>query len=139
MNLFQSSANFLLAFILITIIGVYILNVPSLLTGHREVVDLYYKKNWKWSIPLDFFLVVVYFAIAKFVWNVFNIEKTAERLLALVATTILLTGGWCIWFNSRPMTKSFFSIWFHKVGWRAVLYDVILLSSIYIIYVYLMS
>ena len=33
--------------------------------------------------------------------------------------------------NSKP-TRSFFSRWFHRVGWKAVLYDIILVCSVYV-------
>ena len=136
MNILQYiSPTFITAYIIVALLEIYIFNLPYILTGDSAIVKEYYYKNWKTNLPLDFFFIFIYFIIADMIWTSAGIRKTSVRLLVLVGTTIALTGGWCLWFNSRPLTGSFFSRWFRRVGWISVLYDVILLSSVYLVYV----
>jgi hypothetical protein len=136
LNLLQYiTPTFITAYIIIALLEIYIFNLPYILTGDSAIVKEYYYQNWKTNLPLDFFFIFIYFIIADMIWTSAGIRKTSERLLVLVGTTIVLTGGWCIWFNTRPATGSFFSRWFRRVGWITVLYDVILLSSVYLVYV----
>jgi hypothetical protein len=134
-NMILLDPYFLIAYILVTVIGIYLLNIPAAITGETTLVREYYIKNWKINIPLDLLLVFAYFAVAEFIWNATAITQTSKRLLVLVAVTIAISGAFCWWFTSQPQTGAFFSRWFYRVGWQAVLYDVILLGSIYIIYV----
>jgi hypothetical protein len=126
--------NFLLAYILVTIIGIYILNLPTVITGETAIVREYYYKGWKTYLPIDLLLVFAYFLVAEAIWNAAGITRTSGRLVVLTLVTIALTGGWCWWFTSRPQTGTFFSRWFHLVGWQAVLFDVVLLGLIYLLY-----
>ena len=135
----QSIINYTIAFSIVTFLGVYMVRLPHIISDQPELVADYYKKNWKWNIPLDYFLVLAYFALASYIWNRFNIQKISGRLLVLVAITTLVSGSFYLWFSSRPETASFFSQWFHRAGLSAVLYDIILLSAIYIIYVSLQT
>ncbi len=130
-------SSFLFAYLFVTIVEIYLLHFPIVITGESasSIVKEYYYKNWKTNLPLDFLLVVAYFVIAEWIWNTARIIQTSQRLLVLVAVTVVISGAWCVWYTSRPQTASFFSRWFHKVGWQAVLFDVVLLSSIYLVYV----
>lgn len=130
-----SIINYTIAFSIVTFLGVYMVRLPHIISDQPELVADYYKKNWIVNIPLDYFLVLAYFAIAGFIWKRLGIEKTSGRLLVLVAITVAVSGSFYLWFNSRPETSSFFSQWFHRAGFAAVIYDVVLLSAIYLIYV----
>ena len=131
----KSVVNFTVAFLIVTIIGVYFVRLPHIMSDQPELVADYYKKNWKWNIPLDYFLVLGYFWVAGYISKKIGWEKTSERLLVLIGTTTLISGSFYMWFVSRPETGSFFSQWFHRARWTAVLYDIVLLSSIYLIYI----
>lgn len=130
-------SSFLLAYLLVTAVEIYLLHFPTIITGQSAapIVKEYYYKNWMTNLPLDFLLVVAYFAIAEWIWNTAGIVQTSKRLLVLTAVTVTISGAWCMWYTSRPQTAAFFSRWFHKVGWQAVLFDVVLLGSIYLVYV----
>ena len=52
--------SYLLSFGFSTIVIVYILNVPGLLTGQQKLVDEYYRKNFVSSTILDLFLIFAY-------------------------------------------------------------------------------
>lgn len=131
----KSVANYIIAFIIVTLVGVYMVRLPHIISDQPDLVAEYYKANWKWNIPLDFVLVLIYFGLASLISDKLGIKKTMGRLLVLVAVTITISGSVNLWFNSRPETSSFFSRWFHRAGWAAVVYDVVLLSAMYLTYV----
>jgi len=128
-------SNFTIAFIIVTLVGVYMVRLPHIISDQPDLVADYYKKNWKWNIPMDYLLVLGYFAIAGYIWKKLGYKKTSQHLLVLVITTIIISGSFFLIFKIQPETDSFFSKWFHRAGWAAVLYDVVLLSSIFLVYV----
>jgi len=82
----------------------------------------------------DIFLVAVYFYIASFFAKMLGIRDFKGRVVVLAITTALISGTFCAYFVSRPVSATFFSRWFHKASWGAVLYDVILLTLIYVVF-----
>ena len=62
-----------------------------------------------------------------------KIKDNTYELLALMATCIIISSCFMILFNNGYKKGSFFSRWFAKVGFRAVVYDTILVSTIFVI------
>lgn len=131
----------LLMYIISFCVGVftitYLLKVPHLITGNSDIVNEYYLSNFTKNLPLDFLFVLLYFLFGHIFIRFFNIEKNSTKILIIALCTVILTGGFCYYFTSRKQTTNFFSKWFHTVGYSSILYDVLLLVSIYIIYLYL--
>ena len=115
----------------------YILNLPGVLTGKQKIVDEYYRKNFLTNVPLDLFFILMYFLVAYGVMRLLNVKRDNGQLLTVAVVTALLTGFFCYYFTSKPLTGSFFSRWFNTVGYSSILYDVILLVFIYAVYLYL--
>ena len=116
----------------------YFLKIPHLVTGHPQIVNEYYQTNYLTNIPLDYMFVLLYFLVAQIPIRIFNIKDKLVQLLMVALTTGLLTTFFCYLFISIPIQKgNFFSKWFHTVGYKSVIYDIILLVFIYIIYLYL--
>ncbi len=111
----------------------YLLEIPHKVTGNKEIVTKYYIENFTNNVPLDFFFIIVYFIIGNYIIDYLKIKDTKKKLLTIGATTALITGGFYIYFTNSPVTKNFFSIWFHTVGKSSMVYDVILLVFIYAI------
>lgn len=115
----------------------YLLEIHHLVTGNREIVNKYYLENFSNNIPLDFFFIIVYFIIGNYIIDYLKITDVKNKLLTIGTTTALITGGFYIYFTNSPVTKNFFSIWFHTVGKTSIVYDVILLVFIYAIILWL--
>lgn len=115
----------------------YLLEIPHLVTGNREIVNKYYLENFSNNIPLDFFFIIIYFIIGNYIIDYLKITDAKNKLLTIGVTTALITGGFYIYFTNSPVTKNFFSIWFHTVGKTSIVYDVILLVFIYAIILWL--
>ena len=126
---------YILSISIVTIIIVYILNLPEFITGETMLVKEYYYDNALYSFILDIFLVAFYISIAMFVGRLFHINQkdNSQQLLILALTTLIISGVFMIYFINGGSPETFFYRWFKKVGYKALIYDVILVCSIYIV------
>jgi len=131
--------SYTLSFFIVTLLGVYGLNLPGIISGNEKLVDSYYYDNIKFFIPFDYFLILLYFLVAYYFSTLFNVKTRKQYLLIIILTTILISGGFMLYFLSNPVSNNFFSQWFHAVSYKAVIYDIILLSLMYIVYVKIYS
>ena len=86
---------------------------------------------------MDYIFVLIYLCIACFIIKQFKITDTFQKIIVVALTTMVITGGFMIYFTSKKMTPNFFSRWFHTVGWSSLIYDSLLLCFIYCIYLYI--
>ena len=131
--------SYTISFVLVTLIGVYGINLPRLITGEQGLVDQYYYLNWKFFIPFDYFLIMFYLLAAFFISKLIGVKSRIQYLLVILGTTLVISGGFMLYFTNSPPTSSFFSKWFHRAGFKAVIYDIVLLTLIYIVYAGVMS
>lgn len=131
--------SYTISFVLVTLIGVYGLNMPGLISGQPDLVKQYYYDNWKFYLPFDYFLALVYLLSAYYLAKKIGIKSQAKYLLVILGTTVLISGSFWAYFSSTPLTSSFFSQWFHRAGFKAVIYDLLLLTLMYLVYVGLMK
>jgi hypothetical protein len=130
-----------ISFLLNTVILVYILRLPHRIAGgkHKDLIEMYYYRNMWGSLVFDYVLVGIYFGIADAVMRWGETVKAREHSfikgwMYLLLTILVISGGFYGYFMSIPKTELFFSKWFHAVGWKAVMYDMILLSCQYMLY-----
>lgn len=116
---------------------VYLLQLPLLITNEKNIVNIYYVKNFTKTFFMDFFFIIIYLLIALQIASYFNITSIPYKLLVIVLTTIFLTGSFLFLFTSFKKNNSLFSQWFHNATYKTVIYDVVLLSFIYLIYEYI--
>jgi hypothetical protein len=136
---YREVLSYTISFLLVTLIGVYGINLPGLITGEKKLVYEYYNLNWKFFIPFDYILILIYLLSAYYIGYLLNLNTHTKYLFTLICATILISGGFMMYFLSKPMSNNFFSQWFHTVTYRAVIYDIILLSFIYLVYVQINS
>ena len=55
-------------------------------------------------------------------------------LCVVMGTSVAISTAFMLMFLSKPKSKSFFSRWFHTVGFSAVIYDMILVALVYLVY-----
>ena len=135
-----SNASSILSFIFACFVSLfavtYSLRVPYRLTK-SPLVKEYYETNYVTSIPIDLFFIGCYFVVALKIANAFGMNTYIEKLMIVGLTTAFLTSAFCFYFRSTPKTDNFFSRWFHAVGYASVLYDVILLMTVFVVYSYM--
>jgi len=126
--------SYLLSLSIVTTVIIYILNVPGYITGADKLVKEYYYDNAIKSFVLDIFLIAIYILAGEFVSNLINVTSNSGKLLVIAGTSMLISSAFMLLFLYLGKTKSFFSRWFHRVGFDAVVYDVILVTSVYLVY-----
>ena len=115
----------------------YLLKFPHIVTGNPKIVNQYYITNLTTNLPLDYLFVLLYYLVGYIFIKLLKIKKDFNKILVIAITTAILTTGFCFYFTSSKQTSTFFSKWFHTVGYSSVIYDVVLLVFIYLIYLYL--
>ena len=118
--------SYTIAYFMTIIILVYLLGLPTLVTGARNLSREYYSKAS--NILLEFVVVAIYIRAAP-------LSCTTDALAPLVvfATALALSTLFCILFQNTKGT-TFFHRWFRTVGLKGVLYDAIVVSAVYIVY-----
>ena len=128
-----------ISFIVITLIGIYGLNLPSLISQQPELVRQYYYQNWNFYIPFDWVLVAIYLYLGLYAADKFGASGLLQTVAAILITTLAISGSFWAYFVNQPISPSFFSQWFHKTGFRAVIYDMLLLTLVYFGYSIILS
>ena len=134
---FKEFIIFCYAYSFSMVLLVYLLQLPLLITNEKDIVNIYYIKNFTKTFFMDFFFIIIYFLIACQIANYFNITSIPYKLLVIALTTTLLTGFFLFLFTSFKKNNSLFSQWFHNAKYKTIIYDVVLLSFIYLIYEYI--
>ena len=131
--------SYLLSLFSVTTVLVYGIELPRRITGETALVKEYYYKNYMSSLVLDIVLVFIYLWIAWFVMRKMNVNTYWKRISIVALVTACISGAFYLYFISNPKTSSFFSKWFHTVQYKAVIYDVILVSAVYMVYHFIES
>lgn len=126
--------SYFLSLSVVTIVLIYILDLPTFLSNAPKLVQEYYYKNAIGSFVLDFFLIAAYISAGMITANALNIQGDdhAGQLGSLALSSALISTAFMYMFLTQN-TNSFFVRWFKASGFRAVLYDVILVCSIYVV------
>lgn len=131
--------QFLLSFSVVLFFVTFVMKIPHQITNQPSLVNDYYIKHFKTSVPLDFLLVFLYLQAADYIIHVTNAKTIAKQSFIVAGVTALLTTGFCYYFRAMPLSSTFFSKWFHSAGYLSVLYDIILLVTTYIVMKYLQN
>ena len=127
--------SYIISYSIIQLLFVYLINLPSFITGADRLVYEYYYINGIYNYFFDFFVVGIYLIIANYIINLLNIKK--YKVIYVILTTILISTLFMIYFISYKKSNLFFSRWFHNAKFYAVIYDVIIVTSIYLLYIIL--
>ena len=117
----------------------YVLNIPTIVSGKKNIINEYYLQNFVTNIPMDYIFVLVYFIIAYLIIYLFKIDNIYFKTLIVALTTAVLTCGFTYYFINKPLTNNIYSRWFHAVGYNSITYDSILITFIYLIYHYMLN
>lgn len=116
-----------------TILVVYVLKIPERITGASKLVNEYYYDNAAQSFLLDFFLIFAYLRIAGYGARALGAKAQIQKAIVVAATTMLLSSGFMALFLRQPPNSSFFARWFRKAGFNAVYYDMVIVTSVFLL------
>ena len=134
-ELYKWSISYFLSLCLVTLILVYILNLPGFITQSAVLVKEYYYEHALSSFVLDVFLIAAYISISMYAGKAMKINPTdnAQQLIVLFLTILVISGSFMLYFSLGYNPSTFFARWFKRVGYKAIIYDVIFVCSVYII------
>jgi len=124
---------YILSLSVVTAVLIYAMDLPGYLTGADDLVREYYYRNAVGSFLLDIALVALYISAAMYVTRIFEIKSNATELLAVAGTSAAISTIFMLLFRAGVAKGTFFSRWFGRVGVLAVMYDMILVSSIFVL------
>ena len=130
----RKSVSYILSLAITTGLYAYLLDLPTRLTGAKSLVNEYYYKNGVKNFIFDIFLVLVYLLIANFISNKFKMTSTIQKTIVIILTTCVISTSFMFYFLKQPAKSSFFASWFHEAGFKAVIYDMILIATTYLFY-----
>ncbi len=126
--------SYLLSLTIVTAVIIYILDLPGYITGGHKLIKEYYYDNAIKSFILDIGLIAAYILAGELVAHLINVTSNSGKTLVVMGTSVAISTAFMLMFLSKPKSKSFFSRWFHTVGFSAVVYDMILVASVYLVY-----
>ena len=111
------------------------MNIPEFISQAPDLVVEYYYDRALESFVLDIFLVAAYISVAMYAGKLLKINQkdNVQQLIVLCVTTIAISGSFMLYFNTGGSPGTFFSRWFKQVGYKAVVYDVLLICSVYVL------
>mgnify|MGYP000968151419 FL=1 len=136
-EIIKRGSAYFLSLCIVTAIYVYILNIPEFISQAPALVTEYYYDRALESFVLDIFLVAAYITVAMYAGKLLNINQkdNVQQLIMLCLTTIAISGSFMLYFNSGGSPGTFFSRWFKQVGYKAIVYDMVLICSVYMLMV----
>ena len=118
----------------VMVLIVFLTRIPNILTNDN-IINFYYKTNFNKNIIYDYFFIGVYLLIGLYIIKKYDVKDNMKQVLIITLVTIVLTGGFMLYFQSKPKTYDrFFSVWFHTASYKSIIYDIILLVTTYLLY-----
>tara|TARA_Y100000389_G_C17339778_1_gene452657 strand:+ start:189 stop:587 length:399 start_codon:yes stop_codon:yes gene_type:complete len=125
--------NIFISSIIITIIFIYILKVPNLITNANKLIKEYYYDNFLNSLILDLILFQLYIFAGNYIIKLLKIKNVMDKTLIIALTTVIISSIFMFLFLNFSNKDLFFYRWFNKVGFLAVIYDLIIVTSVYML------
>ena len=134
MILSLNTYKYSLSFLISTFIIVYLFDIPTLITSAPDLVYEYYYKNGLYNFFFDFFLIYIYISIGCFFIQYFKIKSFFHKIFIMILNTLFISTFFMFLFLYLPKSKSFFSRWFHRVSFKAVIYDISIVTFTFFLY-----
>ncbi len=132
MNIQREISSYFISYCILTLIIVYVLKIPNLITGQTELIKEYYYTNSVSSFFLDLFLIYFYIKFASYIGKVFKINTNYKKILLVAVITFMISTSFMLLFLKQN-NNLFFTRWFKSAGFNAVLYDIVIVTSIFIL------
>ncbi len=132
MNIQREISSYFISYCILTLIIVYVLKIPNLITGQTELIKEYYYTNSVSSFFLDLFLIYFYIKFASYIAKVFKINSNYKKILLVAVITFMISTSFMFLFLKQN-NNLFFTRWFKSAGFNAVLYDIVIVTSIFIL------
>lgn len=125
--------NIFISSIIITIIFIYIFKVPNLITNANKLIKEYYYDKFLNSLILDLILFQLYIYAGNYIIKILKIKNIINKTLIIALTTVIISSIFMFLFLNFSNKELFFYRWFNEVGFLAVIYDMIIVTSVYML------
>ena len=125
--------NIFISSIIITVIFIYIFKVPNLITNANKLIKEYYYDNFLNSLILDLILFQLYIYAGNYIIKLLKIKNIINKTLIIALTTVIISSIFMFLFLNFSNKELFFYRWFNEVGFLAVIYDMIIVTSVYML------
>ena len=123
--------------LIVTIVLIYVFKLPNLITNADKLIKEYYYDDFFKSLILDLILFQLYIYAGKFLINYFKIKNLSNKILIIAITSMIISTIFMFLFLNFSSKDLFFYRWFKKVKFLAIIYDIIIVTSVYIVSEYL--
>ena len=138
MDIQREISAYFISYCIVTLIIVYVFKIPQIITGENKLVNEYYYTNSISSFFLDLVLIYLYIKMASYIAKVFKIKKTYKKMFVVSFITFIISSSFMFLFLKQN-NNLFFTRWFKSAGFYAVLYDIIIVTSLFIVNNYTQS
>ena len=132
MDIQREIPSYFISYCIVTLIIVYVFKIPKIITGQHKLVNEYYYTNSISSFLLDLVLIYLYIKIASYITKVFKIKTGYKKILIVSLITFIISASFMFLFLKQN-NNLFFTRWFKSAGFYAVLYDIIIVTSVFIV------
>jgi len=137
MNILKEALAYIVSFSLTIFVLVYLLDLPKYISEKPKVVDLYTNKYLVKSFLYEMLIIAAYIGITYFIIKVFKVSENYKKLILVNMVTAFFSGLFVLLYKYAPHSPTIFNRWFKATGWTYVLYEVILVGTIYHVYEHL--
>ena len=124
-----------IAYIIVTLVGVYILNLPGWITESYDLVKEFYIKNGAKNIIIEWFVFLVYIGLAHIIITHFKIKDNLQKIIVISFVTLILSTFASLIFTNTPSLRgTFFQKWFIQTGIKSIIYDIIIITTMFIVF-----
>lgn len=123
--------------LIVTFFLIYMFKLPNLITNADKLIKEYYYDDFLKSLILDIILFQLYIAIGNYFIKYFKIKNITNKIFTIAFTSMIISTIFMFLFLNFANKDLFFYRWFKKVKFMAVIYDIIIVSCVYIISLYL--
>lgn len=127
--------SYTLAYVLCLVVIVYVLNFPGWFTESYDVVKEFYIKNGMRNFFVDWAIIGLYLLFADFFIRRFELRSNASKLAVVaVVCLVLFPVFYTIFTRTLSLRGTLYYKWFSRVGAKGVVFDVVMICSVYFVF-----
>jgi len=134
MNFLKKSIAYIISFISCIFVLDYLLDLPKYIIENDKVVDVYTHKFFMKSFLSEMFIIAIYIGLSEIIIKLAKVKENYLKLLIVVFTTTIISALFVASHKYFLNTTAFFNRLFKASGWTYVLYEIIMVGTIYHVY-----
>ena len=134
MNYLKEIIAYIISFILCIFVLEYILDLPNYIIENPQIVDEYTRKFFLKTFLSEMLAIAIYISLSEIIIKMFDVKENYKKLLIVTLITTIISGLFVVSHKYFLNTTVFFNRWFKASGWTFILYEIIMVGTIYHVY-----